>query len=120
MADPALLRQVIWNLLRNAVQASSAGTEVIVRLAGGPDGQGTLAFVDQGEGISPEARHRLFDAYFTTRSQGAGIGLAVVKQIVDDHGFSLEVESKPGEGTTFALRFPIEAPAEAPEAPGPS
>lgn len=107
-ADPDLMRQVVWNLLRNAVQASSAGDEVLVRVTASGD-EATLSFVDRGPGIAPDARERLFDAFFTTRSHGIGIGLAVVKQIVDDHRFSLDVESRENQGTTFSVRLPLAA-----------
>lgn len=104
-ADGAQLRQVIWNLLRNATQASSAGQEVVVRVS--QEGAAVrLEIVDAGPGIPEDAKARLFDAFFTTRSKGAGIGLAVVKRIVDDHGFAIEVESVPGQGTTFRVRAP--------------
>src|SRR6185295_2938259 len=84
LADAAQMRQVVWNLVRNAIQASSAGDEVLVRIAD-EGGARTLEVCDHGPGIPSEARPRLFDAFFTTRSQGMGIGLAVVKRILDDH-----------------------------------
>jgi signal transduction histidine kinase len=100
VADGAQLRQLVWNLVRNGVQASSAGDVVRVALAPGPQGTFELAVSDRGAGIAPEARGRLFDAFFTTRSHGTGVGLAVVKRIADEHGFKIEVESgtNPGEG----------------------
>jgi signal transduction histidine kinase len=105
LADAAHMRQLVWNLVRNAIQVSSAGDEVVVAL--GRDGDRTLLEIrDDGPGIPPEARERLFDAFFTTRSQGVGIGLAVVKRIADDHGFALEVDSEEGRGTTFRLKIP--------------
>jgi signal transduction histidine kinase len=61
---------------------------------------------DRGAGIPPEALERLFDAFFTTRSQGMGIGLAVVKRILDDHGFAIDVESEAGKGTVFRVKIP--------------
>ena len=104
-ADPAQMRQVLWNLLRNAVQASSAGDQVEVRLE--PTGDEiALSITDHGPGIAPSARDRLFDAFFTTRSHGVGIGLAVVKRILDDHGFTIEVEDGAEGGTTFRVRMP--------------
>ncbi|MDC3955627.1 sensor histidine kinase [Polyangium jinanense] len=106
VGDMAQVRQVVWNLLRNAIQASSAGAEVVVRVEADAGGAVVLAVEDRGVGIPPEARERLFDAFFTTRSQGMGIGLAVVKRILDDHGFAIEVESEPGKGTTFRVRIP--------------
>jgi two-component system sensor histidine kinase HydH len=108
-ADAAQMRQVVWNLARNAIQASSADVEVVVRVRAAPP-DAVLEIVDHGPGISPEAQERLFDAFFTTRSQGAGIGLAVVKQIATAHGFAVEVDSVENEGTTFRIRIPGAAP----------
>lgn len=105
VADPAQMRQVLWNLLRNAVQASSAGAEVTVRLHP-EEGRVVLSIADHGPGIPPEARERLFDAFFTTRSHGVGIGLAVVKRILDDHGFTVEVDTGERTGTTFRVAIP--------------
>jgi two-component system, NtrC family, sensor histidine kinase HydH len=111
-ADAAQLRQVVWNLVRNAVQASSAGAEVKVAILGGDGGERVLSVRDHGAGIPESARPRLFDAFFTTRSRGMGIGLAVVKRILDDHGFAVEVESRDGEGTTLRVRIPADASAK--------
>lgn len=113
-ADPAQMRQVIWNLLRNAVQASSAGDEVTVRLAAGTE-RIALEIEDNGPGIAPSARERLFDAFFTTRSHGVGIGLAVVKRILDDHRFQVEVDNGPERGTTFRVLMPRPTGAETPD-----
>ncbi|APR82320.1 Two-component sensor PilS [Minicystis rosea] len=106
LADAAQMRQVVWNLMRNAIQASAPGDEVIVRVCDAPSGERLLEVEDHGAGIDPEAKARLFDAFFTTRTQGMGIGLAVVKRIVDDHGFTVDVESEGGKGTTFRIRIP--------------
>lgn len=102
-ADPGQLRQLIWNLVRNAVQASSAGDEVRVRVGRRVSGKVEFSVADSGIGIDPESRERLFDAFFTTRSKGTGVGLAVVKQIADEHGFSIEVESERGRGALFRV-----------------
>ncbi|WP_437523695.1 ATP-binding protein [Sorangium sp. So ce726] len=102
-ADAAQMRQVVWNLVRNAIQASSAGAVVTVRLWRDPSAW-LLEIRDQGRGIPAGARDRLFDAFFTTRTHGMGIGLAVVKRILDDHGFAIEVDSREGEGTAFRVR----------------
>ncbi|MEZ4298112.1 MAG: HAMP domain-containing sensor histidine kinase [Polyangiaceae bacterium] len=116
-ADPAQTRQVLWNLLRNAVQASSAGDEVEVRLAATPE-RITLSITDNGAGITEDARARLFDAFFTTRSHGVGIGLAVVKRVLDDHGFTIEVDTGAPRGTTFRVHIPpLPASAGVSEAP---
>ncbi len=102
-ADPAQLRQLVWNLVRNAVQASGEGQKVVVRLE--QDRGLVLSVVDTGPGIDPGARERLFDAFFTTRSHGTGIGLAVVKRIADEHGFAIDVESEAGRGACFRVHL---------------
>jgi signal transduction histidine kinase len=104
-ADPAQLRQLLWNLVRNAVQASGAGSRVTVHVA--RRGGDVLCEVsDQGEGIPESAREQLFDAFFTTRTQGIGIGLAIVKRVAEDHGWRLEVDSAAGRGATFRVVMP--------------
>lgn len=103
-ADGAMLRQVLWNLVRNAVQSSTAGETVSVNV----DKRGDTAHVrvvDHGAGLSDEGRARLFDAFYTSRSEGTGIGLAVVKRIVDDHGWTIDVEDTAGGGATFVVYF---------------
>jgi signal transduction histidine kinase len=97
---------VVWNLVRNAVQASSPGAAVHVRVRdlGDAGKRGfTLEVHDEGPGIDTEAMKRLFDPFFTTRSAGVGIGLAVVKRIVDDHGWRIDIESSAGRGATFRV-----------------
>lgn len=101
-ADGGQLRQVLWNLVRNAIQASSPGSTVTVRALHGERGP-TLEVQDQGQGIGETTRTQLFDAFFTTRTHGVGIGLAVVKRIVEDHGWTIEVESTQGHGATFRI-----------------
>jgi two-component system, NtrC family, sensor histidine kinase HydH len=126
-ADPAQLRQLLWNLVRNAVQASAAESEVEVVV--GHDGEDVVLEVrDRGPGIAPGARARIFDAFYSTRSKGTGIGLAVVRRIVEAHGWSIEVLDREGGGARFVVRAPSpkEAEEEArdaakhPEAIGPS
>jgi signal transduction histidine kinase len=106
-ADSAQLRQLIWNLVRNAVQASSAGSSVTVtvRVETGEAPCAELCVEDHGVGLSEEAKERIFDAFFTTRAQGTGVGLAVVKRIADDHGFSITVDSESGQGAAFIVRL---------------
>jgi signal transduction histidine kinase len=101
-ADSAQLRQLVWNLVRNAVQASEAGEEVRVSVMQHPQGV-ELAVIDHGVGIEESQMPRLFDAFFTTRSQGSGVGLAVVKRIADEHGFLIHVKSEAGRGAAFRV-----------------
>jgi len=103
--DGAQMRQVMWNLVRNAVQASSAGSTVTVRVEPGP-ADITLAVDDQGPGVPENAEERIFEDFFTTRTHGAGIGLAVVKRIVEDHGpmgARIAVRRADGGGASFRV-----------------
>jgi signal transduction histidine kinase len=102
-ADGAQLRQLIWNLVRNAVQASRPGETVTVRITQSSSGPIELSVEDRGPGIDETAKERLFDAFFTTRSQGTGVGLAVVKRIADEHRFPILVESAAGQGAIFRV-----------------
>ncbi len=102
-ADASQVRQVLWNLVRNAVQAAAPGTPVTVRVYHDPRRRVAFAVTDEGPGIPESARNQLFDAFFTTRTHGSGIGLAVVKQIVDAHGWSIHVDSGEGKGTSFRV-----------------
>ncbi len=111
VADIAQMRQVVWNLVRNAIQASSPGSEVVLRWSKNANASVTFEVHDNGVGIDLEARERLFDAFFTTRSKGMGIGLAVVKRILDDHGFAVTVDSTEGKGTTFSIVIPTTSSA---------
>ncbi len=105
--DGAQMRQVLWNLVRNAVQASGAGVTVTVRVE--PRGREVILSVeDKGPGIPEAEKARLFDAFYTTRSHGVGIGLAVVRRIIDEHakmGARIEVESPPSGGASFRVRL---------------
>jgi signal transduction histidine kinase len=103
--DGAQIRQVLWNLVRNALQATAAGSQVTVRVRDRGSAV-TLAVDDQGPGVPEHAGERIFDESFTTRTHGAGIGLAVVKRIVDDHapmGARLAVERADGGGASFQV-----------------
>ncbi len=110
--DGEQMRQVLWNLVRNAVQASGAGSEVVVRVVV-PTGSASaktvaLSVQDRGPGLPVEAKERIFDAFYTTRSHGVGIGLAVVKRIVDDHapfGAHIDVDSPDGGGARFTVEL---------------
>jgi two-component system sensor histidine kinase HydH len=105
-ADAAQMRQVLWNLVRNAMQASSANNEVHVVITPDDSGELALRVTDRGRGISAEDQEKIFDAFFTTRTHGVGIGLAVVKQVADAHGFELSVQSDEVDGTTFTMKIP--------------
>jgi signal transduction histidine kinase len=103
--DAGQMRQVLWNLVRNAIQATSAGSTVTVRVEV-RDRDVTLAVDDQGPGVPAGAGQRIFDEFFTTRTHGAGIGLAVVRRIVEDHasmGARIAVEKARTGGASFQV-----------------
>jgi len=112
-ADEGQLQQVLLNLFTNAIHAMPEGGRMTVRtemLAGTPKPI-HLTVEDTGTGIPPEYLPRIFDFFFTTRADrgGTGLGLAIARQIVEAHEGTIEVESAPGKGTRFHLRFPLRA-----------
>jgi len=106
--DSNALQQVMLNLLTNARDALAAGGEIAVETGPAPDQPGGVRLVlhDTGSGIPPEALPKIFDPFFTTKSEGTGLGLSISYGIVRDHKATVDVQSQPGEGTTFVLTFP--------------
>jgi signal transduction histidine kinase len=103
--DPDQLRQVLENLVRNAVEATPEGGRVsIVACRRGKFHE--IEVIDTGKGIEPGDLPRLFDLYFTTKAEGTGVGLAVAQQVVTAHGGTIEVDSTPGRGTRMTIRLP--------------
>jgi signal transduction histidine kinase len=96
------IKQVIVNLLFNALQASRKGGKIIIKTYMEKE-KGILSVKDFGKGIENHQLNKLFDPFFTTKDSGFGIGLFVVKKIMDDHGGIIEVQSKVNEGTEFKL-----------------
>lgn len=100
--DGFLLKQAALNLLLNALQATPAGGHVVVRTAGDTR-RLVIAVSDDGEGMDAESQRQAFTPFFTTREDGTGLGLPLVRRIVDQHGGSVELSSEPGAGTTVTL-----------------
>jgi signal transduction histidine kinase len=103
--DSAQMRQVLWNLVRNAIQATPAGSTVTISVERS-ERQVSLSVDDQGPGVPEDAEDRIFDESFTTRAHGAGIGLAVVRRIIEDHaamGARLALHRAPGGGASFRV-----------------
>ncbi len=114
------VHQVLTNLALNALQASHTGGEVAILVAPDPLGGGVLLEVtDEGDGIPEENLARIFDPFFTTKGpdQGTGLGLSVCHRLVSDHGGTIEVRSREGQGSTFVVRWPATAPALDPSTP---
>jgi signal transduction histidine kinase len=110
LGEESKLEQVCLNILINAIQAMPQGgvARVTVRRQSGEDGEwAEIVFTDSGVGIPPENIPRLFDPYFTTRSDGTGLGLAIADRIVADHGGAISVTSSPGQGATLTVRLPV-------------
>ena len=105
--DARMVRQAVLNVAVNAVQAMPRGGALTIRTRR-EGSRALLELEDTGAGIPEEVRGRIFEPFFTTKASGTGLGLAVVKRIVDGHGGEISVRSRPGAGTTFSLRFPLE------------
>jgi signal transduction histidine kinase len=109
--DADLIKQALLNVVLNGAQAMADGGKLEVRLV--EDGRMALLSVhDQGGGIPPEVRDKIFDLYFTTKKDGSGIGLAMTYRIMELHNGSIEVESDAVHGTTFLLRLPLNSPTD--------
>ena len=125
-ADAGKLRQVLLNLIQNAVQAVRSGGSpeaagVRVRVVPGATASGTptvdFQVADTGPGFGPEVAAKLFIPFFTTRPDGSGLGLAVSRRIAEAHGGELLAESVPGDGARFTLRLPRGGGAQVERAP---
>jgi len=108
--DESLFRQVLLNLALNAQQAMPEGGLLELQTYRGPDGV-CLEFIDNGSGMDERTRSRMFQAFFSTRTSGSGLGLPTVKKIVEAHKGQITCESEPGRGTRFKVTLP---PAEPP------
>jgi signal transduction histidine kinase len=110
-ADPDAVRQALLNLLDNAIKYSAGRKHIGVRLAGTAD-EADISVSDRGIGIAPGDREKIFEAFYRTTDailhdpKGVGLGLKIVKHIMDAHGGTVVIESEPGRGTTFTLIFP--------------
>ncbi len=112
-ADPLLLHRAIENLVLNAMDAMPSGG-VLALATSSHDGTVLIEIADTGSGLTPEECERLFTPYYTTKTHGTGLGLAVVQSVISDHGGTISVQSEAGVGTTFRIELPIK-PAVAAE-----
>jgi len=104
--DAELMERVFFNLITNAAEASPPDGAVTVKTR--PAGENAeISVIDRGAGIDPKDRESIFNPFFTTKPEGVGLGLAIVSQIVDQHGGTMSVESELGKGSVFRVFLPM-------------
>jgi two-component system sensor kinase FixL len=109
LADRVQIQQVLVNLMRNAVNAleGQPRRELTITTQSGPEGFCQVSICDSGKGIPPEAAERIFDPFYTTRTDGMGIGLSISRMLVEAHGGAIWNDTRPGGGTMIAFTLPI-------------
>lgn len=118
--DPQQLRKVFLNLLINAVEASPQNSQVILQTAFVPNGEAPkfsesngqhgalqVSVVDFGSGMSEETRNRIFEAFYTTKKNGTGLGMMITHEIIKKHNGKIEIESEEGTGTKVSVFLPV-------------
>jgi two-component system sensor histidine kinase PilS (NtrC family) len=105
-ADLTQLKQIFWNLTRNAIQAMPDGGELRIALRDVPNNRVRITFEDTGKGMKPEQVEQLFEPFANSTSGGTGLGLSIVYQIIRDHNGSINVRSTEGEGSIITIELP--------------
>ena len=106
LGDRNQIKQALFNVMKNALEAMDRGGDIHVRLTS-DDECVVLAIADTGVGIPADKLTRVFDAYYTTKASGGGIGMLVLLRILRAHGGTVDIQSTPDVGTTVTLRFPL-------------
>lgn len=104
--DSAQLKQAFYNILKNSMQAMPEGGKIEIHCSFDED-HVKLSFVDTGKGIKPEDIGKIFEPYHSSKKNGSGLGLMIVERIIREHGAELSLDSTPGKGTVFTIRFPL-------------
>jgi len=106
-ADTELLDQALINLVRNAIEAlrDAPAGRIALSAHRDPDGRVAIVVADNGPGITPDQREKIFVPFFTTKRQGSGVGLTLVRQIATAHGATVDVSNTLGGGATVSMRF---------------
>ena len=105
LGDRGQIKQVFFNLIKNAMEAMTGKGQLKI-LARSDSEHVYLQFVDNGSGISQTDMSKIFDAYYTTKENGHGLGMMIVQRIMRDHGGHIAVESQSDVGTVITLQFP--------------
>ena len=106
-ADAQVLRQAVENLVKNAIQATPSREGKVTLRSVQTNGEISILVEDTGPGIQKEALEKIFKLYFTTKKNGTGVGLALVRQAVEIHGGSIDIDSEPGNGTSVCIKLPV-------------
>ncbi len=103
--DRQQIRRALHNLIKNSIEASRVGSEIIIEThkIDADDHTAKIIIKDHGAGIPPEILNRIFEPYYTTKPRGMGLGLAIVKRIIEDHHGRIEINSTPGQGTEVTI-----------------
>lgn len=105
--DPEFFQQVFLNILKNAVQAIEEEGRILVKISDLSDeNRLRIEISDNGTGMDDEIKNKIFNPFFTTRSDGTGLGMAIVKKIIDSHSGEIVLESEPGKGSKFTIKIP--------------
>lgn len=104
--DPEHLRQVVWNLLLNAVESMDGRGEIELGLESLQDSYARITVADKGCGMEEEIQQSIFDPFFTKKSKGTGLGLSIVQRILSTYNGVIDVESSPGQGSRFSVKLP--------------
>ncbi len=107
--DAGQIKQVLVNLIKNAIQAMTKGGTLTLQTNEGSDGV-WLSVSDTGGGIPPEQIQRIFEPFYTTKKKGTGLGMMIVQRIIREHGGRIEMESRVGQGTSFRIWLPLHEP----------
>jgi two-component system sensor histidine kinase PilS (NtrC family) len=111
--NPGQFKQVFWNLFRNALRAMPEGGVLTLDLAQRKRGELAIRVADTGLGMTAEESSHMFEPFYTRFEGGRGLGLAVVRQIIDGYGGRIEVRSEPGVGTEILFTLPYRSPRRA-------
>mgnify|MGYP001054903681 FL=1 len=113
--NPGMFKQIVWNLIRNAVQAMPGGGDLAIDFPPAGNGAVLVRFADTGKGMTSDERARMFEPFYSRFEGGRGLGMAVVQKLVADARGTITVNSEPGAGTSILLEIPRAADAVSPK-----